>query len=149
MFNDTWVKALSNTIALNLADTTPGTYKGALFTGSATPNMSQTNPAYGTSPWSTGNESSGPGYTAGGVSMTVTSFAELAGATNKIGWKFSTISWTSTTITAEGLLVYVPGLSSRAVIFRWFGQPYLTSDGDFQVAFHTDGILREKLRANP
>ncbi|MBG0828563.1 hypothetical protein HS041_12365 [Planomonospora sp. ID67723] len=146
-FSDTYIKALSNDIALDLGDTTAGTNKGALFTGSVssgTIDFDATNPAYGSSPFNA-NEASGPGYTAGGINMTVTSFAVLATA-NKVGWKFSTLLWTATTITAEGLLVYVPGLSNRAVLYRWFGQAYPTSDGDFQITFHADGIWREKLR---
>ena len=143
-FNDTLIKALNNTIALDLSNTTPGTYKGALFQSALTPNFSQTNPAYGTSPYDA-NETSGPGYTAGGVSMTVTSFAELAAA-NKIGWKFSPIGWTSATITARGLLIYVPGLSNRAVLLRDFGQDYASQDGSFDVTFHTDGAWRSVWR---
>src|SRR5690606_29411687 len=98
-FNDTMVKALSNTIALNLADTTPGVFKGALFEETASPDFSQVDPAYGTAPLDS-DESDGPGYTAGGADLTVTSFAELAGATNKIGWKFDPVEWTESTIDA-------------------------------------------------
>lgn len=144
-FNDTMVKALSNTIALNLADTTPGTYKGALFQTALTPNFSQTNPAYGSSPYNA-NETSGPGYSAGGSNLTVTSFAELGTAANKLGWKFSAISWTESTISAEALLIYVPGLSSRAVLLRWFGQTYTTADGTLSITFATDGAWRQVLR---
>ena len=143
-FNDTIIKALSNTIALDLSNTTPGTFKGALFQSALTPDFSQSNPAYGSSPYNA-NEASGPGYTAGGVNMTVTSFAELAAA-NKIGWKFSSLSWTSATFEARGLLIYVPGLSSRAVLLRDFGQTYGAQDGDYSVAFHTDGAWRSVWR---
>jgi hypothetical protein len=144
-FNDTMVDALSNTIALNLADTTPGAFKGALYEVSASPNFSQANPAYGTAPLDS-DESSGPGYTAGGVDMTVASFAELASATNKLGWDFEPIEWTESTIDAGGLLIYVPSLSSRAVLMRYFGQEYSTADGTFSVATHSDGIWRQVLR---
>lgn len=144
-FNDTMVKALSNAIALNLADTTPGTFKGALFEVSASPSFSQADPAYGTDPLDTG-ESSGPGYTAGGEDLTVTAFAELSGAANKIGWDFADVQWTESTIDAGGLLIYVPSLSSRAVLLRYFGQEYSTADGTFSIATHSDGIWRQVLR---
>jgi hypothetical protein len=144
-FNDTMVKALSNTIALNLADTTPGAFKGALFEESASPNFSQTDPAYGTAPLDS-DESSGPGYTAGGEDLTVTSFAELAGATNKIGWRFEPVEWTESTIDAAGLLIYVPSLSNRAVLLRSLGQTYSTADGTFSISFHADGVWRQVLR---
>ena len=145
-FNDTMLKALSNTIALDLSNTTPGTYKGALFQSALTPNFSATNPAYGTSPYDA-NEASGPGYTAGGVNMTVTSFAELGSAANKIGWKFSDLLWTSATISAAGLLIYAPGLSSKAVLLRFLGQTYQAQDGDFEIQFNTDGVWRDVLRS--
>lgn len=148
IFSDTWIKALGNSIALDLDDTTPGVHKGALFTGAVaggTIDFDQTNPAYGSSPFNA-SEAAGPGYTAGGLNITVISLGVLSTA-NKIGWKINTLLWTGTTITADGLLVYTPGLSNRAVTFRWFGQPYPTSDGDFQIAFHADGAFREKLRA--
>ena len=144
-FNDTMIKALSNDIALDLSDTTPGAFKGALFEVSASPNFSQANPAYGTAPLDSG-ESSGPGYTAGGEDLTVDSFAELAGAANKLGWKFDPVEWTESTIDAAGLLIYVPSLSNRAVLLRFFGQTYSTADGTFSITNHADGIWRQVLR---
>lgn len=143
-FNDTYVKTFRQTITIDVGNTTPGTFKGALWQGSITPDFSQTNPAYGSSPWSSG-ETSGPGYTAGGNNLTVVSFAELTTA-NKVGWKFSTTQWTSATISADGLLIYAPGLSNRAFLFRWFGQTYDSSDGTFSITFHADGAWRTVLR---
>jgi hypothetical protein len=143
-YNDTIIAALSNTIALDLSNTTPGTFKAALFEEALTPDFSQTSPAYGTSPYDA-NETSGPGYTAGGVNLTVTSFAELAAA-NKIGWKMSAIGWTSATISARGLLIYVPGLSNRAVLLRDLGQEYASQDGSYDIAFATDGVWRSVWR---
>lgn len=148
IFSNTWIKALGNDVALDLGDTTPGAFKGALFTGSVssgTIDFDQVSPSYGSSPFNA-NEASGPGYTSGGANITVVSFAVLVGAANKVGWKLNNLLWTGTTITAEGLLVYVPGLSNRAVLFRHFGQAYPTNDGDFAINFHADGILRERLR---
>jgi hypothetical protein len=144
-FNDSFTKVFRQTVTIDVGNTTPGTFKGALWTGSVTPDFSQTNPAYGTSPWNSG-ETSGPGYTAGGNSLTVVSFAELSGFANKVGWRFSTTSWTSATIAADALLVYAPGISSRAFVLRWFGQTFDSSDGDYSVAFDTTGIWRTVLR---
>ncbi|HEY9369313.1 hypothetical protein [Streptomyces sp.] len=145
-FNDTMVKALSNDIALDLSDTTPGAFKAALYEASASPNFSQVSPAYGTAPLDS-DESSGPGYTAGGADLTVVSFAELAGATNKLGWKFDPVEWEESTIDAAGLLIYVPSLSNRAVLMRYFGQTYGTADGTFSITFHSDGVWRQVLRS--
>jgi len=145
-FNDSYVKTMRQTITIDLGSTTPGLFKGALFEGSVTPNFSQTNPAYGSAPWNAG-ETSGPGYTAGGEDLTVVSFAELGSAANKIGWRFDAISWTSATISAEGLLIYAPGLSNRAFVLRAFGQEYDSSDGTYSITFHADGVWRTVLRA--
>lgn len=143
-FIDSYVKTMRQTITIDLGSTTSGLFKGALFTGSVVPDFSQTNPAYGTSPWNSG-ESSGPGYTAGGQDLTAISFAGLA-TTNKVGWRFNTITWTSTTLSAEGLLIYAPGLSNRAFLFRFFDGVRTTSSGDFEIAWHADGAWRTVLR---
>lgn len=147
-FSDTYLKALSNDIAVDLSDTTPGAFKGALFeagVASGTIDFDQVGPAYGDAPFDD-DESSGPGYTAGGTDITVASWAVLVGTANKVGWKINPLVWTLTTITASGLLVYAPGLSSRNVLFRSFGQEYPTNDGDFSITAAADGISRFKLR---
>jgi hypothetical protein len=144
-FNHTYVQALSNDIALDLSDTTPGTFKGALFQAGLTPDFSQSTPTYGAAPFDE-DESVGPGYTGGGADLTVVSFGGLAAA-NKVGWKFSPVLWTETTIEAAGLLVYAPGLSDLAVLLRYFGQTYQTADGNFELTFHADGVWRNVLRA--
>lgn len=149
IFSDSWIKKMRGTISIDLGDTTPGLFKGALYTGAVaggTIDFDQTNPAYGSSPFNA-NEATGPGYTAGGKNLTITSLAVLVGTANKVGWKLSDVLWPGTTITADGLFIYIPGLSGRAWIFRAFGQSYPTADGDFSVGFHADGGWREKLRA--
>ncbi|WP_214322095.1 hypothetical protein [Nonomuraea sediminis] len=147
-FNDSYVKTMRQTVTIDLGNTTPGTFKGALWTGSVTPDFSQSNPAYGTSPWNSG-ETSGPGYSAGGNSLTVISFAELAGIANKVGWRFNSTSWTSATISADGLLIYAPGISNRAFLLRYFGQTYTSSNGTFGLAWDSTGAWRTVLRATP
>lgn len=144
-FVDTYVKRMRNQIAIDLGDTTPGLFKGALYTGTVVPDFSQVNPAYNVAPWNVG-QSAGPGYTAGGVNMTVAGFNMLAAATNKVGWRFNTITWTATTLTAEGLLIYAPSLADKAFLFRWFEGAKTTSDGDFEITFHADGAWRTVLR---
>lgn len=136
-FVDSYSKTMRQTVTIDLGSTTPGVFKGALFTGAVVPDFAQTNPAWNVAPWNAG-ESSGPGYTAGGQNLTVASFGVLA-ATNKVGWRFNTITWTGTTLSAEGLLIYAPSLSNRAFLFRWFEGLKSTSDGDFEIAFDADG----------
>ncbi|MFB4280856.1 hypothetical protein ACBJ59_36590 [Nonomuraea sp. MTCD27] len=136
-FVDTFTKLMRQTITLDPGGTTPGLFKGALFTGTVVPDFNQSNPAYGVSPLNAG-ESSGPGYTAGGMNLTVASFGTLT-ATNKVGWRFNTVTWTATTLSSEGLLIYVPSLSNRAAVLRSFDGVKTTSDGDFEIAFDTEG----------
>ncbi|MEV0830902.1 hypothetical protein [Nonomuraea rubra] len=142
VFVDTFVKALTNTIALDLSSS--AAFKIAMYTSVVVPNFSQSNPAYGVDPWDVG-EVSGTGYTAGGETLSVVSFAEL-GSTGKAGWKFDPVGWADSTITdAEGGLIYAPGLSDRCVLFRRFGQAYSTQDGLFEITFHSDGAWRQNL----
>lgn len=136
-FIDSYTKVMRQSVTIDLGSTTAGLFKGALFTGTVVPDFTQTNPAWNASPWNSG-ESSGPGYTAGGQDLTVASFGVLTD-TRKVGWRFNTITWTSTTLSAEGLLIYAPGLSNRAFVFRWFNGIKTTSDGDFEIAFATEG----------
>lgn len=142
MFVDTQVKALTNAIALNLGDASAGAFKLALFQDSVTPDASQTNPAYGSSPFSSG-EVSGAGYTAGGLALTSIVFEELSGSPGYMRWDFDSVSWPSSTITdAKGGLFYATGLSNRAVVFRSFIQEYSSQDGTFTVNIHTDGVIK-------
>lgn len=127
-------------LTLDLGDTTPGAFMGALWTGSVTPDFSQTNPRYGVSPWDAG-EASGPGYTAGGISIGVVSYAELAGTPGKTGWLIDPMEWTETTISADGLLVYRAS-DDVALLLRFFGQTYETADGTFSITANADGIWR-------
>ncbi|MFD0883565.1 hypothetical protein ACFQ08_03190 [Streptosporangium algeriense] len=149
IFSDSWIKKMRGSISIDFGDTTPGLFKGALYTGAVaggTIDFDQTDPAYTSSPF-TSNEAAGPGYTAGGLDLTITGLAVLVGTANKVGWGLNSLLWLGTTITADGILLYIPSLSSRAWAFRYFGQPYPTSDGDFEIGWPPDGAWREKLRA--
>lgn len=144
-FADTQVKALTNAIALNLGDAGAGVFKLALFQDSITPDASQVNPAYGSAPFNAG-EVSGAGYTAGGLALTSVLFEEHPSAAGWMRWKFANLSWASSTIpSAKGALIYAPGLSSRAILLRTFGQVYSSQDGTFSLNFHTDGVAKLNL----
>jgi hypothetical protein len=145
-FNDTLIKALSNDIALDLSNTTPGIFKGALFQSSLDPDFSASSPAYGSAPYDD-DEAAGPGYTAGGLDMTVTSWGEVSGSANKVGWILEDLSWTGATIEAAGLMIYVPSLSDTAVLIRAFGQTYAAEDGEYSVSA-SNGIWRTVLRTS-
>lgn len=147
-FTDSYLKMCANDIALDLGETTAGYFKGAMFdaaVGGGAPDWDQANPAYGSAPWND-HEATGPGYTGAGQNLVLSSFGIVSGSANKVAWVVADLVWTATTFTAAGLLVYVPSLSNRALQYRYFGQPYTTDDGDFEVAF-SGGLWRQKLRA--
>lgn len=113
------------------------TFKIALYTSSATLGASTT--AYSTSDEvaSTGN------YTAGGNTLTAVS-PTTSGTTAYVD--FADTTWSSSTITANGALIYNSTNSNRACITLAFGSDKSSSNGDFQIIFPTanatDAIIR-------
>ena len=103
------------------------TFKIALFTSSASLDAS-------TTAYSTSNEVSGTGYSAGGNTLTrvdpttsgTTAFTDFADST------FSTA-----TITANGAVIYNDGASDAAVIVLAFGGDKTSTAGDFTIQFPT------------
>lgn len=142
-FVDPQVQLHNGNVTLDYGDTTSGTYMGALYLPTITPLPSQATPTYGVAPWNSGEVSSAaPGYTAGGLGVTVLSFAELAGTPGKTAWLVDSLLWTAATFSAEGLLIYRAS-DDLALLFRWFGQTYEAADGDFEVIPDaTEGIWR-------
>lgn len=121
----------------NLAiDLSAETLKAAFWGSSVTPDFSQAAPAYGTAPWNSG-ESSGAGYTAGGILIVNTTLAIVSGS---LRWDADNFQIDNSTITAEGYIGYVPGVASRIVIAVWFGAPKTTADGTFLVTHDPTGI---------
>ena len=103
------------------------TFKIALFTSSAS--LDATTTAYSTS-----NEVSGAGYSAGGNTLTridpatsgTTAFTDFANTT-----------WSSATITARGAVIYNSTDSDKAVAVLDFGSDKSSSSGDFTIQFPT------------
>jgi hypothetical protein len=106
------------------------TFKIALFTSSATLGASTTN-------YTTSNEVTGTGYTAGGTTLTnidptssgTTAFIDFADAT-----------WASATITAAGALIYNTttdggSATTNAVAVISFGGDKTSTNGDFVIQF--------------
>ncbi|MBN6054509.1 hypothetical protein JYK22_21385, partial [Nonomuraea sp. RK-328] len=141
-FVDTTVKIYTNAVALDLGDSTAGAFKLALFQDSITPDASQADPAYGSSPFNAG-EVSGTGYSTGGLALTSVVFEEHPSSPGTIRWDFDNVSWSASTIpSAKGALIYAPGLANRAILLRTFGQEYSSQDGTFSINLHTDGIAK-------
>jgi hypothetical protein len=105
------------------------TYKIALFSDAATLGAA-------TTAYSTTNEVSGAGYTAGGKNLS--GFASgLDGTTAYL--TFTDVEWTSATITARGCLIYNSSKSNKAVAVFDFGQNVTSTSGTFTVDFPGTG----------
>ena len=104
------------------------TFKIALYTNSASFDAS-------TSAYTTSNEVSGTGYSAGGNTLTrvdpttsgTTAFTDFADTT-----------WSSSTITARGAMIYNDTAAGNpAVVILDFGSDKTSTNGDFTVVFPT------------
>lgn len=113
------------------------TFKIALYTSSATLGASTT--AYS----ATNEVSTGSGYTAGGNTLTSVS-PTTSGTTAYVD--FADTTWSASTITANGALIYNANSSNAAVVTLAFGSDKSSSNGDFVIVFPTanatDAIIR-------
>ena len=106
------------------------TYKLALFTSAATLDATTTD-------YSTTNEVTGTGYSAGGgtlVNVTPTSSGTTAFT------DFNDLTFSASTITANGAMIYNTQTgggsgTSDAVVFLAFGSDLTSSNGDFYIEF--------------
>jgi hypothetical protein len=110
----------------DLTASTGNTIKAALYTSSAT--LGATTTAY-----SATNETSGTGYSAGGVALTNVT-PTLSGTTALTDWADAT--WSTATITARGALIYNDTHGSNAsILVLDFGSNKSASAGDFTIQF--------------
>lgn len=105
-------------------------YKIALFTSAAT--LDKTTTTY-----STTNEASGTGYTAGGANLSGFTTA-LSGDTAYIDWTTDP-SWASATITARGAMIYNSSKANRAVAVYDFGSDVTSTNGTYTVSLPAPG----------
>lgn len=89
------------------------------------------------------NEVVGTGYTAGGAVVATPSIA-YDGASNTFAFDGADVSWTGSTITARGAVVYDDTPATAAtkplICFIDFGADVVTSSGTFQLTFDSSGI---------
>tara|TARA_R100000005_G_scaffold95139_1_gene75541 strand:- start:706 stop:1134 length:429 start_codon:yes stop_codon:yes gene_type:complete len=111
----------------NLTASTGDTFKLALFTSSASLGAA-------TTAYSTSNEVSGSGYSAGGA--TLTSVTPTTDGTTAV-CDFSDVSFTSASFTANGCLIYNSSQSDKAVAVIAFGGDKTVSSGTFTIQFPT------------
>jgi hypothetical protein len=114
---------------------TPYTYKIALYTADAS--LDATTTVYTTS-----NEVTGTGYTAGGV--VITPVAPISVDTTAF-ISFSNASWASASFTARGALIY-NSTTNAAVCVLNFGSDKTVSNQTFTVTFPTAGATSAILR---
>ena len=111
---------------MDFSGDTSQTFKIALFTSSATLGAA-------TTAYSTTNEVSGTGYTAGGNTLTVVA-PTTSGTTAYLD--FSDTTWSTATITARGALIYLAdGGTNPAVAVLDFGSDKTSTSGDFTIVF--------------
>ena len=109
----------------NFTLTTGNVFKVALYTSAATLGASTTT-------YSATNEASGTGYTAGGGTLTNIT-PVLSGSTAILD--FQDYTWSSSTITARGALIYNSTNGNRAVLVLDFGADKSSTAGDFSIIF--------------
>lgn len=105
---------------------TSNTFKMALYTSSAS--LDATTTVYTTS-----NEVSGTGYTAGGNTLAVSVAPTSSGTVAYVS--FSDTSWFTSTFTARGALIYNASQSNAAVAIFDFGSDKSVVGGTFTVTF--------------
>lgn len=120
----TYTVSASQTVA-STTITSGDTFKIALYTSSATLDSS-------TTVYITSGESSGPGYTAGGGTLTNLG-TSLSGTTAYLSW--DNYTWTSATISAAGALIYNSSRNNAAVAVLSFGATYSSTNGNFTITF--------------
>jgi len=111
----------------NFTASSGNTFKLALYTSSATLNAS-------TTAYSTSNEVSGTGYTAAGAALT--NITPTTGSTTAF-CDFVDLTFSSSSITANGALIYNDTQSDKAVCTLAFGGDKQSTDGDFTIQFPT------------
>jgi hypothetical protein len=123
--------------AQNFTPATGNTYKMALYTSSAT--LGPTTTVYTTT-----NETSGAGYTAGGNTLTVSVAPTSSGTTAYLS--FADTTWSSATFTCRGALIYNVTNGNKAVAVFDFGSDKSVVGGSFTVSFPvadaTNAVIR-------
>ena len=110
-------------------DLVADTIKIALFTSSASLGA-------GTTAYSTSNEVSGTGYSAGGETLT-SKVVTTTGTTAYFDADDPT--WTSASFTARGALIYNSTNGDKAIAVLDFGGDFTVSSGTFKIVFPAAG----------
>ena len=117
----------------NFGPTGADTYNIALYTGAAS--IDATTTAYTTS-----GEVSGTGYTAGGQALTIAVSPTSGNNTSGVPTSyisFANASWSNSTFTARGALIYNVTQGNKSVAVLDFGADKTVAGDTFQVIFPT------------
>ena len=117
----------------NFGPTSPNTFKVALYTAAA--NIGPTTTVY-----STTNEVTGTGYTAGGNTLTISTSPTSGNNSEFVPTayvSFSNTSWTGASFTARGALIYNVTQGNKSVAVLDFGTDKTVSNDTFQIIFPT------------
>lgn len=125
----TYTTSFVNELTNAIHDLDSDTLKLALFDSSATPSAA-------TTAYSTTNEVSGTGYTAGGATLALTSgYPTLASNGTGREFRFDDVEWASSSLTARWGLIYNASKSDRAILVLDFGQNRSSIASTFAVRF--------------
>ena len=125
----------------NFAVGTPYTYKIALYTGNA--NLDNTTAAYTTS-----NEITGTGYTAGGKPLTITQVPVGDLSNNTAYVSFAPVVWTGASFTARCALIYNSTTGASVCVLDFGSDKTNTQAGTFTVTFPTATSTTAIIRFN-
>jgi hypothetical protein len=117
----------------NFGPTTPNTFKVALYTAAA--DIGPTTTVY-----STTNEVTGTGYTAGGNTLVISTSPTSGNNTSGIPTayaSFTNSSWTNATFTCRGALIYNSTQGNKSVAVLDFGSDKTVNNDTFQIIFPT------------
>lgn len=131
-------KSFKQEILEGVHDLSADTLKIALYSSSASLGVDTTE-------YSSTDEVSGTGYSAGGATLTVVA-PSILGA--KAIVDIADIEWLASSITASGALIYNASKSNKAVCVLSFGGSRSSSAGVFRVTFPTPDADNAIIRVN-
>ena len=117
----------------NFGPTTPNTFKVALYTAAA-------NIGASTTVYTTSNEVTGTGYTAGGNTLVISVSPTSGNNTSGIPTAFTSFNnstWTNATFTCRGALIYNSTQGNKSVAVLDFGSDKTVTSDTFQIIFPT------------
>jgi len=123
----------------NFSNTSPYVYKIALYDAEA--NIGPTTTAY-----TTANEISGTGYTAGGNALTVIP-AQLDQTTNTAYISFNDVTWANASFTCRGALIYNSNTSASVAVLN-FGSDKTVNGAPFTITFPSFTSTTAVIRIN-